>query len=160
MSSTRTNDPLAIVPNRARGTILREKVLLNEPPTSRSLSKTGDGPVMTSLRDLMTWDKVLSGGGVLSAHVLENLFKPDPILVAEQRPDFRYACGWMISTKDGKTTQLHGGEWMGTTTYMARVPAKKQCVIVLVNQANIDVEPMVDAVLGRLAGVGAKPKER
>ncbi|HRF58517.1 MAG TPA: serine hydrolase domain-containing protein [Fimbriimonadaceae bacterium] len=160
MNATRLNDPFAIIPNRARGTMRQGASILNEAPTSRSLSKTGDGPAMSSLRDLMTWDQVLSGDRVLSKRVVENLFAPDTLPVSPERSDLRYAAGWMISRRDGRLTQSHGGGWVGTTTLMVRVPAQKRCVIVLVNQGSVDVEPMVKSTLDRLDSDGTKPKER
>jgi|GEM_PF-1191247 len=76
----------------------------------------GCGGVLTTMNDLVKWDRALAGESVLNAAAKAKLFA----VVRDSS-----ALGWMIDTVgDGRTRQYHTGGTRGFRAAFSRVPAK------------------------------------
>ena len=87
----------------------------------------GMGGVVTTLRDLLAWDRALRGDRVLGAAARKTLFTPG---------ESDYACGWRIETSPrGTQIATHGGGVMGFRCILARGLDEDFVVAVLTNDA-------------------------
>jgi CubicO group peptidase (beta-lactamase class C family) len=112
----------------------------------------GAGSIYSTLNDLFVWDRALASDAVLSRASKERLFAP-------RLND--YACGWMVNTKDGKTSHWHNGALvpLGFTSAMARVPSTGTFVVFLSNRDMPFIDADLDTTIETLAR-GDMPKPR
>jgi hypothetical protein len=131
MSSTDVNDPVAIVPGRAAGYVLRNGVVRNGVRISAAAEARADVGIRTTTRDLARWDAALDGPSLLSAVSRELMFTPGRLATGEPIP---YGLGWFITPFRGHTEIEHGGGFRtGFSTVIARYPDDRLTVIVLTN---------------------------
>lgn len=100
----------------------------------------GDGNVITSLADLVRYEKALATNELLTPEATDRLFENgsydngDPIV--EDGDGYGY--GWSIS--EGKQNYAyHSGSWMGTSTYYQRNLTTGVTVILLANGEDISL---------------------
>ena len=94
---------------------------------------------MTTVDDLLKWDRILAEDDFLSAEQTTRLFRP-----------FKrnYACGWIIETlKDDRLLQTNIGKFAGHTCRMMRVPEDDLVIIAL---GNVDTSDEIEAMLEQL----------
>jgi CubicO group peptidase (beta-lactamase class C family) len=118
---------------------------LAHPYDSYGYQYRGMGGLVTSVRELLAWDRALAGTELLDAQHLRELFTP----VKEG-----YALGWRIGrAADGSTRQSHGGVVRGFVAELRRYPEHDAVVAVLCNRDDIDAGAVADnlesALLGR-----------
>lgn len=103
--------------------------------TSKSLSQTGDGHVMSSALDLAKWEAALWTDKVLDAAWRKLMFEPCPIPMDPGNPNSpHYGMGWVLGkTQAGRQIANHGGGWMGTATLIHRDLDSKTVFIILCN---------------------------
>jgi CubicO group peptidase (beta-lactamase class C family) len=70
-------------------------------------------------------------------------------MTAAHVPD-RYAYGWMLGEQGGSPYTWHSGDLPGFSTYMARVPARDEVVLVLSNRTGADVRGLARQILRQL----------
>ena len=102
----------------------------------------GAGSVYSTPRDLVRFDRALAAGVLLSTASLE-------LMTAAHVPD-RYAYGWMLGEQGGSPYTWHSGDLPGFSTYMARVPARGEVVLVLSNRSGADVRGLARQMLRQL----------
>ena len=90
---------------------------------------TGDGSVFCSLNDCVIWDQFWYGNPLVSDALLQEAFKRPKL---NDRTHSDYGLGWCIEQK----CHWHNGGWLGATTFIARYPASRSCLIVLDNSSN------------------------
>ncbi|MCP3100223.1 serine hydrolase [Myxococcus sp. K15C18031901] len=139
-----------VLPKRASGYVLRPTGYLNAPYIDMGLPYAA-GSLYSTVGDLYRWDRALSQGKLLPKPLEERMFTPGLR---------NYAFGWSVKSlklDDGKTevaTQSHGGGINGFNTFLVRVPASKEVVIVLDNTSRGDkVEELARGLLSILHGV-------
>lgn len=120
--------------------------------TSRSMSLTGDGEVMSSAADLAKWEASFYGEKILDADSNVAMFQPCEVPMRPGEPNSpRYGMGWIIGEGNGSKFMNHSGGWMGTSTVIHRDLKYKTCFIVLCNadfvQAQTFLPPLVDRFL-------------
>lgn len=90
----------------------------------------GMGGVVTTVYDMLAWDRALRGDKVLDAKAREKLYRVEKE---------SYAYGWMIATTSRGTTQAHhGGGVAGYRTLLSRYLEDDVAIFILGNE---DVEP-------------------
>ncbi len=100
----------------------------------------GAGGVVTTLTDLLAWDRALRGGAVLDERAAEEFFRPG---------EGGYALGWFVEkTAWGTRKAHHSGRTRGFTAQIALYPDDALFVVVLSGE---DADPT--GVEQRLAGV-------
>lgn len=85
----------------------------------------GMGGNVTTVLDLLKWDRALAGTALLGDEAREKLFTP---------VQNGYACGWYVGmSSSGKRRQWHEGSVRGFAAEMRRFPEERACVVVLAN---------------------------
>ncbi|TQF15044.1 serine hydrolase [Myxococcus llanfairpwllgwyngyllgogerychwyrndrobwllllantysiliogogogochensis] len=109
------------------------------------------GSMYSTVEDLYLWDRALYGDKVLPAALKQKMFTPG-------LDD--YGFGWNVAPTqldDGKTkvaTTSHGGGINGFSSFLIRVPEKKEVVIVLSNVGRgVRAQSLAVGVLSALYGV-------
>ncbi len=120
---------------------IQDKALEGKPVTARrgqgmpgtavdwhwSWGYRGMGGVVTTVGDLLKWDRALHGDKVLDKAAKEKLYRPEKS---------GYACGWMVETTPRGTTKVHhGGGVAGYRCQYARFLEEDVVIAVLSNEA-------------------------
>ncbi len=113
----------------------------------------GMGGAVTTVLDLMKWDRALDGTEVLGEKAKARLFRP---AVND------YACGWYVGkAAHGGIRHSHGGSVRGFVADLRRYPAEKACIAVLSNTDGMPVyriaENLECILLGRPLAQAAPP---
>ena len=91
------------------------------------------GAITSTATDLYRWNEALTDTRVLSAASQRLLFTP----VKEN-----YACGWIVfkarigAAPDTVLIQQHNGAVNGFSSFMVRVPQRRQCIVLLDNHSS------------------------
>ncbi|EED30436.1 beta-lactamase [gamma proteobacterium NOR5-3] len=143
-----SDDPVEIVAHRADGYKKNDAgEYIND---MTNLFWVGDGGLHTNLDDLLIWD----------AHFYEpQLGKdPDALMALMNTPNSQhrdddnrlYANGQFLNDEHGITTFEHSGGWLGTSTYYARIPSKHRSLMMMCNDAGLDVSALAEESLKHL----------
>ncbi|WOJ92803.1 serine hydrolase domain-containing protein [Congregibacter variabilis] len=143
-----SDDPVEIVANRADGYKKNEAGEYVIDMTN--LFWVGDGGLHTNLDDLLIWD----------AHFYEPQLGKDPkaLMTLMNTPNSqhrdeenrRYANGQFLNEGHSGTTFEHSGGWLGTSTYYARIPEKHRSLMMMCNDADLDVSALAEESLKHL----------
>ena len=91
---------------------------------------TGAGALYSTTRDLMTWQRGLFGGKILSEESMAEYVKSTDY---EAFLGATYAHGIMVFKEDGNTAYAHGGGIEGFNAWLAYDPDREATVVVLAN---------------------------
>jgi CubicO group peptidase (beta-lactamase class C family) len=142
LHSTEACSHTRIVPHRARGYVLVNKQLANEPYISFAGPK-GGGDICSTASDLVTWTRALAGGKVISAASYAVMTTPSSL--ADGRK-IAYGSGLFLSDLDGHPEVFHGGDFVGFNAFLAWYPADDVTVVVL---GNAEALQLYNGNLGR-----------
>ena len=112
-----------VLKHRAAGYARPVGKSINAPYQDMSIPH-GAGALYSTTEDLLRWDQALYTGQLVSQKSIETIFTPNKN---------NYAYGWMVSEQFGRKEISHGGQINGFSSFIARYPADKVCVIVLSN---------------------------
>lgn len=92
----------------------------------------GDKNIYTTARDLLAWDKALSGNMLFRSETLEQAYTP----YSNEKPGIRnYGLGWrMYNYPTGKKIIYHNGRWHGSNACFIRVIDDSATIIVIGNR--------------------------
>jgi CubicO group peptidase (beta-lactamase class C family) len=122
-----------IIPNRAAGYRLVDRVLKNQQWVSPSVNTTADGSLYFTIEDLAKWDEGLEAQKLVGRGSYGQMWTPVRLNNGTTAP---YGFGWRIAKSDsGHRVLEHGGAWQGFASYIARYPDDRLCVAVLCNRA-------------------------
>ncbi|MCH8277017.1 MAG: serine hydrolase [Bacteroidetes bacterium] len=111
---------------------------------------TGDGEVYSTLRDMLTWDRVLYTDQLVGHATLEEAFTPGRL---RDGTEHRYGFGWFIGeTQDGRKKVGHGGGWVGFRTHIEREIEDRNTIIILTNHSSFYVGEIRAAVSNIIHG--------
>ncbi|HSU26494.1 MAG TPA: serine hydrolase domain-containing protein [Pyrinomonadaceae bacterium] len=131
MSSTRINDPSAIVSGRAAGYVYRGGTLKNGVRISPAAEARGDVGISTTVLDMAKWDAALNGTKFLKASSLKEMFGSAQLNDGSTAP---YGLGWFTAPARGHRAEWHsGGFRTGFSSSIDRYPDDHLTVIVLGN---------------------------
>jgi CubicO group peptidase (beta-lactamase class C family) len=94
----------------------------------------GNGGILTTVRDLGTWNQVLTTGGPWGPEFLALMHKPG---VLNDGSEINYAGGLMLSPLDNVQAVTHTGSTAGYRAYLARFPEQGISVAMLCNASNV-----------------------
>lgn len=160
MSDTHVHDDhTRIVPRRAMG---YEKGANGTVGIAMSdFEQTGDGAVMTTVRDLARWDENFHSGKVGGQSMLDTLRTRGQL---DDGTELSYGMGLMIDDVGGVPREWHGGSWAGYRSAIMRFPTENLGVAVLCNSADAtpvalaaDVAAVVSPQLAAAAPKGPTP---
>ena len=138
---------ISTVPNRAFGYTVRSSGVVRSDQSSTS-AVLGDGGIYSSIRDLITWNRALDEGRLLSGAELETAWTP---MRLGDGTTSRYGFGWFTEREDGSLRLSHHGETSGFTNFILKYPERRLTVIVLTNRRG-GVPWDLAAAIARLPG--------
>ena len=132
MTSTRDDNPAAIVPNRAaKYTWDANHHLENAPPIDMS-NKMAAGGYLTTINDLGRFVESGMGGKLVKPETFETMTTPAKLTSGQA---IGYGLGWGVETDlwhDDRWT-FHGGSTPGASGFVALMPKHKFAVVFLTN---------------------------
>lgn len=146
-----SDDAVEIVKNRAYGYKTTESGSVVNDMTN--LFMVGDGGLHTTLEDMRIWDQHFYQPrlGRDPGALLEKMNMPNSQLKAR---DGLYANGQFISEQNGHQRFSHSGGWLGTLTYYLRVPTLETSLVLMCNDANMEMDTLVNQTRALLIGPG------
>jgi CubicO group peptidase (beta-lactamase class C family) len=153
LRATAADDPLELVPRRARGYVLGVGKVRNADSPGMALSGAA-GALRSTVDDLNAWEAGLRSGKILPPASLA-LARTSQLL-ADGTPT-RYGLGWTVSELLGRPTAEDGGTIDGFMAYLLSVPDEGILVAVLTNRDG--GEPLPATVAADLAtlALGHRP---
>ncbi|HSK80873.1 MAG TPA: serine hydrolase [Thermoanaerobaculia bacterium] len=105
------------------------------------------GSLLSTVDDLVLWDKALSGGTLLRKASLDRMFTAVKLNSGQST---RYGYGWAVFDWEGRRIVEHGGDIFGFTSYVSRVPQERLFIAILSNNEASDPRP--EAIVARIQG--------
>ncbi|MBC7791684.1 MAG: serine hydrolase [Anaerolineae bacterium] len=142
MSRTHIHDDhTMIVPGRATGYAPRDEGGFEI--SMSGFEQTGDGAVMTTVEDLLLWDRNFYSPKVGDTALIAQLQIPGKLNDGKQ---LTYAAGLTTGSHNGMKTVRHGGSWAGYRAELLRFPERHVSVAVLCNLATSNPSTLADRV--------------
>ncbi|HEX8410360.1 MAG TPA: serine hydrolase [Thermoanaerobaculia bacterium] len=145
LAQTRVDTLQDIIPKRARGYQRAEGKIRNATMYSPTRAFSV-GWLLSTVDDLSKWNRVLHGGKVLPAPLLERALTSAKL--ADGTPT-NYGLGWFLGELEGARVIEHGGDIPGFSSHVLSIPERKIFVAVLSNDAHH--EPRPDFVATQIA---------
>jgi CubicO group peptidase (beta-lactamase class C family) len=145
MTSTRINDPAALIPHRAAGYSLDNGVLKNADYTSAQWYSAPNG-LVSSVMDMARWDAALTAGQVLSLSFLQQMWEPY-ILANGKIADFGLA--WRVEQHISGKLVSHTGGGPRCSCYHARFLDAQMSIILLANRGEAPVRDLGNVIAER-----------
>ncbi|MCS6803535.1 MAG: serine hydrolase, partial [Blastocatellia bacterium] len=130
MTATRSSEPKAIIPNRARGYGWVENRYVNLDPLTTTAAGAA-GAIVSTVLDMAKWDAALYTERVLKKSSLAEMWTP-ATLTNGQKTD--YGLGWSVGEIRGRRFVQHGGGTPGFRSHFLRLPDDRFSVVVLTNR--------------------------
>lgn len=154
MTNTRVNDLQAIIPSRAQGYIWTGYELRNSEYVSPT-QPFAAGSLVSTISDLLKWDKALTTERLLRRSTLEKMWTPTPLSYDGTES---YGFGWEIAKVNGHRLVSHGGSIRGFSTQISRYVDDHLTVIVLSNADNGDTRMLAENIAQHYIPALANPK--
>ncbi len=132
LSRTMYDDPMKILPRRARGYVRVNGEYANAPYLSMTHPFSA-GALVSTVDDLARWDAALSAHRLLKPESIARMFVPYRLQSGESAD---YALGWAITSYEGHALAEHGGGIPGFTCHVVRLADDKMYVAVLSNDTS------------------------
>lgn len=124
------DDHTRIVPGRATGYARRKEGGFRI--AMSGFEQTGDGAVMSTVEDLLQWDRNFYEPKVGGTALIRQLLAPGTLNSGEK---LNYAFGLTLGEHRGLKTVSHGGSWAGYRAELLRFPEQNLSVACLCNLA-------------------------
>jgi D-alanyl-D-alanine carboxypeptidase len=145
MTSTRINDPAALIPHRAGSYSLEDGVLRNADYTSAQWYFAPNG-LVSSVMDMARWDVALTAGQVLSFSFLQQMWEPT-ILADGKIAEFGLA--WKVEQHESGKLVSHNGGGPRCSCYQARFLDAQVSIILLANRGGVPIWDLGKAIAER-----------
>ena len=145
MTSTRINDPAALIPRRAASYSLENGILKNADYTSAEWYGAPNG-LVSSIMDMARWDAALTTGQVLSFSFLQQIWEPT-ILANGKIAEFGLA--WKVQGHESGKLVSHTGGGSGFSAYHARFLDAHVSIILLANRGGAHVGNLGNVIAER-----------
>lgn len=99
----------------------------------------GPKGVVTTAADLYKWNEALETEKLVKATTLRQAFTPSKLNNGTESP---YGFGWAMGKEGGLDVVEHGGGYLGYRTNIKRYPGQRTTVILLANNAQVEVAPL------------------
>jgi CubicO group peptidase (beta-lactamase class C family) len=97
----------------------------------------GDKNIYTTPRDLLRWDRALTGGKIFTPQTLEQAYAP---YSNEKKGVKNYGLGWRMNIfPNGKKTIYHNGWWHGSNAAFLRLLPDSVTIIIIGNKYNRNI---------------------
>ena len=118
-----------IIPRRVQGYV-RDGLLLNNAPYLSMTQPHAAGALVSSVDDLLTWDRALTEGRILGADARQKWITPYRLSNGRVT---HYGYGWSVNTYEGHPVIEHSGGIHGFRGHVLRLPADLGYIAVLSN---------------------------
>lgn len=115
----------------------------------------GAGDIWSTVEDLARWNRAVSAPGLLTEPSLRSMFAPHAT-TTDPLPDgseTQYGYGWSMGELAGHRVLFHTGGNAGFRSINIRFPDDDAIVVLLSNDATIDLERISMRIAGELLGV-------
>jgi CubicO group peptidase (beta-lactamase class C family) len=112
----------------------------------------GDGGLLSTVDDLLKWDRALATNTLVRADTLRHALVPAKVVEGEST----YAFGWNVSRRGGDTYMWHTGNAQGQRAFIGRRLRERTAVIILTRGNSRRVE-IADAIVNILHGRPYEP---
>jgi len=146
------DDHTEIVPRRATGYSPREGGGFRIDMSF--FEQTGDGSVLTSVRDLLQWDRNFYDGTVGGRTLVEQLTTPGTL--RDGKP-LHYGLGLSVDRHRGLARVSHGGSWAGYRAELMRFPEQRLSVACLCNLGTANPTRLATEVAEAYLGAALSP---
>ena len=146
LQSTRYDVPSEVVPHRAAGHVREGGRFLNAPPNSPT-RPYASGALISSVLDLVAWQRALFGGEVLSAESLKLMTTPGRL--NDGKPT-SYGLGVAVTNFRGHRKIAHPGGIVGFSSFLSYYPDERLVIAVLTNTMGVEMRSEVEE---RIAGL-------
>lgn len=144
MKATRNADSKVIIPHRAARYAWKDGHFTNGTPPADA-EEIADGGMLSTVLDLAKWDTSLYTDKVLTAEERTEMWTPGKVT---DPAGCKYGFGFFVDTYKGRPRIWHyGSSGIGQRAVIARYPADKLCVILLVNGG----EPVLTRLVNQIA---------
>ncbi|HXF04296.1 MAG TPA: serine hydrolase domain-containing protein [Blastocatellia bacterium] len=130
MTATRSSEPKAIIPHRARGYSWMGDRYVNIDPLTTTAAGAA-GAIVSTVLDMARWDAALYTERVLKRSSLDQMWTP-ATLTSGQTTD--YGFGWRVGEIRGHRFVQHGGGTPGFRSHFLRLPDDRLTIIILTNR--------------------------
>jgi len=117
--------------------------------------QTGDGAVLTSVEDLLLWDRNFYDPQVGGADVIAQMLNPGKFNDGRIQD---YAAGLLFGEHRGLKTVSHGGAWAGYRAELLRFPEQKFSIVCLCNLGSMNPNVLAMKVAEIYLGDRMKPE--
>jgi CubicO group peptidase (beta-lactamase class C family) len=131
MRQTMYDDPVRVIPRRARGYQRDGDEWRNAPYLGMSQPFSA-GALVSTVDDLALWNTAIERGRLLSEPSRTRWFTPYTLASGRRAG---YAMGWSITTHESLAVAEHGGGIPGFASYVVRFPSERLYVAVLSNNS-------------------------
>ncbi|HSK70630.1 MAG TPA: serine hydrolase [Pyrinomonadaceae bacterium] len=158
MNDTRLDNPLDVIPNRARGYQLVNGKIKNSEYVDISSRFAGGGTRSTVL-DLLKFARGLNEGKILSDETRDKMWTS---MATKQGQFTGYGMGWGTNTSNGRFIVSHGGSQAEAKTYLITLPTHNFAVAVASNFEGTDpfvyARKLYEIILGEPWNIGVFAK--
>ena len=130
MDNTSSSQPDKVIANRARGYTFTGKEYRNAPIINPSLA-SGAGYLLSTLGDIAKWEAALQQGKVFKQTESQTEFFKEVNFKSGQGSG--YALGWFVGQDKGRPVIEHGGNTVGFSVNLFRLPKEKLAIVTLTN---------------------------
>ncbi len=159
MTSTRMDDPRALIPHRVTGYVLENGKLRRSEYIDIS-SRFGGGGTRSTVEDMIRLVDGLANGKVLKTATRDAAWTPMPTRDGRYT---NYGLGFGIVMRNGRWMVAHSGAQQETRTDLAIVPAEHFAIALATNFENADLnvfeDKLVEIFLGDPAPVNARAND-
>lgn len=117
----------------------------------------GNGGILTTVRDLGTWNQVLTTGGPFGQEFLALMHRPG---VLNDGSEINYAGGLVLSPLENVQAVTHTGSTAGYRAYLGRFPEQGISVAMLCNASNVSTGGNGSRVARAFLGDAIRPDPR
>lgn len=130
MSSTRDDDPRAIIPHRAAGYRRSRSGELRNSALSDTSNKVPGGGLCSTAGDLVAFARAFQDGKLVRPETVAQMTTMQRI---RDREPIGYGLGWNLGRHDGRAEVSHGGRQPRVTTMLYTRPDRKLAVALMCN---------------------------
>ena len=158
MTSTRMDDPRALIPNRVTGYTLGDDGTLRRSEYVDISSRFAGGGTRSTVTDMIRFIDGIAGGKVLKAETVDGAWTQTP---TRDRRYTSYGLGFSVYTRNGRWVVAHSGSQQETRTLMMMMPRERFAIAIASNfeDANLGAfeNRLIELFLGdpELAGARA-----
>jgi CubicO group peptidase (beta-lactamase class C family) len=148
MTSTRMDDPRALIANRVRGYELRDGKLRNAEYVDVS-SRFAAGGTRSTVVDMIAFVRGLAAGKVLSPATLDRMWTPQ---TTKDGRTITWGLGWDVSPIAGRFAVYHDGSQPETETYLIYVPTQHFAIALATNTQGVNLHVFADRLAALFLG--------